>query len=270
MGKPNPVKEQLADFLSDPEAVDIWGNEDYEYDDEPKVCPPGYMWCDKRKDCVPEHDRDLDMAVPEVGGEKVEEKQALRYVDTVLDEVENSLMNYPADNYPEEIKRLKRDLSGLKEMINNLREKGEYRDFFNSMLQKYGAEKPRDLPEDKRKEFFNAVNSAWKSKEERKMDAARQQGAAQAMSGQMGGMGMGGMGVAECGPGFKMITREDVRRMVNNAIRTIVKEEGEYDAYFKGMLQKWGVTSPSELPDEKKKEFFDAVNQGWKSEEESE
>jgi len=43
-----------------------------------------------------------------------------------------------------------------------------------------------------------------------------------------------------------------------------VKEGTEYQEYFKGMLQKFGVKSPNELDGEKKKQFFAAVSKGWK------
>ena len=46
-----------------------------------------------------------------------------------------------------------------------------------------------------------------------------------------------------------------------------LSEEGKesYKAFFANMLKKFGVNSPAELSDDKKKEFFAAVNSGWKS-----
>lgn len=43
----------------------------------------------------------------------------------------------------------------------------------------------------------------------------------------------------------------------------LLTEETEYQKYFKSMLSKFGVTSPSKLSDEKKKKFFAAVKKGW-------
>jgi len=45
-------------------------------------------------------------------------------------------------------------------------------------------------------------------------------------------------------------------------------EESEYQKYFETMMKKFGVTKPSELKGDKKKEFFDAVDKGWKGEKE--
>lgn len=43
------------------------------------------------------------------------------------------------------------------------------------------------------------------------------------------------------------------------------EEESEYQKFFATMLAKFGVKSPNELEGEKKKEFFDAVDAGWDS-----
>jgi hypothetical protein len=42
----------------------------------------------------------------------------------------------------------------------------------------------------------------------------------------------------------------------------------KYKAFFAKMLKKFGVSSPNELDDEKKKAFYDAVDKGWKGEDE--
>jgi|SaaInl8_135m_RNA_FD_contig_21_672499_length_258_multi_4_in_0_out_0_1 hypothetical protein len=48
-------------------------------------------------------------------------------------------------------------------------------------------------------------------------------------------------------------------------------EPGDKEAYkkfFEEMLAKFGVESPDELDIEKKKEFFDAIDAGWKADKE--
>ncbi len=55
--------------------------------------------------------------------------------------------------------------------------------------------------------------------------------------------------------------------------KEIIKEEDdkksvEYQAFFKKMLKKFGVTEPDQLEGAKKKEFFDAVDAGWKADNE--
>ena len=42
----------------------------------------------------------------------------------------------------------------------------------------------------------------------------------------------------------------------------------EYRAYFNGMMKKHGYDSPADIPDDKKKAFFDAVDKGWSSSDE--
>lgn len=48
--------------------------------------------------------------------------------------------------------------------------KAEYRAFFNSILKKYGVNSPSQLPPDKKKAFFNAVDAGWNSKKEKGSD----------------------------------------------------------------------------------------------------
>jgi len=43
------------------------------------------------------------------------------------------------------------------------------------------------------------------------------------------------------------------------------KADSEYDKFFKEKLKKFGVESPNELDDEKKKEFFNEIESEWTS-----
>jgi hypothetical protein len=46
-------------------------------------------------------------------------------------------------------------------------------------------------------------------------------------------------------------------------------KEGDYQDFFKAALEKWGVSSPDELDDDKKKEFFDYIDKNWSGESET-
>ena len=46
-------------------------------------------------------------------------------------------------------------------------------------------------------------------------------------------------------------------------------EEGDYDAFFQSAMKKFGISSPDELDDEKKKEFFNYVDKNYKAEKET-
>ena len=48
-------------------------------------------------------------------------------------------------------------------------------------------------------------------------------------------------------------------------INKFLYEDGseEYKKFFASMLKKFGVSSPAELSDDKKKEFFAAIESGW-------
>jgi hypothetical protein len=45
--------------------------------------------------------------------------------------------------------------------------------------------------------------------------------------------------------------------------------DSEYEAYFRGMLKKHGYDSPADIPDDKKDDFFNAVDAGYKAKNES-
>ena len=47
------------------------------------------------------------------------------------------------------------------------------------------------------------------------------------------------------------------------------KEDDGYKAFFQKALKKWGVSSPDEIKDEDKKDFFDYVDRNWKADKET-
>ena len=53
------------------------------------------------------------------------------------------------------------------------------------------------------------------------------------------------------------------------ASKKVVESSAEYKKFFDGALKKFGVTSPAELSDEKKKAFFDYIDKNWNGEDES-
>ena len=60
----------------------------------------------------------------------------------------------------------------LKDILGNIIQEAkiggkEYDDFFRNMLAKWKVKTYKDLPKDKQKEFFNAVDREWKSKKEK-------------------------------------------------------------------------------------------------------
>ena len=51
---------------------------------------------------------------------------------------------------------------------------------------------------------------------------------------------------------------------IKEIIREVIKEETEYQAFFKKALEKFGANSPADLDGDKKKEFFNYVDANWK------
>lgn len=83
-----------------------------------------------------------------------------------------------ADSKSKEIERLKAleeetACDDKEEVEEEISEEGEgdkeaYQKVFNAHLKKYKVKSPEDLSDDKKKEFFNAVDAAWKSDKEEK------------------------------------------------------------------------------------------------------
>ncbi len=46
-------------------------------------------------------------------------------------------------------------------------------------------------------------------------------------------------------------------------------KEGDYEAFFQSAMKKFGISSPDELDDDKKKEFFNYVDKNYKAEKET-
>ena len=53
------------------------------------------------------------------------------------------------------------------------------------------------------------------------------------------------------------------------ASRKVAESSAEYKKFFDGALKKFGVTSPDELDDAKKKEFFAYIDKNWNSDSEA-
>ena len=64
---------------------------------------------------------------------------------------------------------------------------------------------------------------------------------------------------------FKEIMQQKVADRIDIERRTIFKEDGSeaYKKHFDSMLKKWNVTSPADIPDDKKDDFFKAVDAGY-------
>ena len=61
-----------------------------------------------------------------------------------------------------------------------------------------------------------------------------------------------------------------LQESLKNALNEAKSGDKEaYQKFFNSMLKKYGVKSPAELPADKKDDFFDAVDKGWKGDNES-
>jgi hypothetical protein len=59
-----------------------------------------------------------------------------------------------------------------------------------------------------------------------------------------------------------------LKKLEEGADSDVKGDKEEYQKFFQGMLKKFGVKSPAELSGDKEKEFYDAIDAGWKSDDE--
>ena len=70
---------------------------------------------------------------------------------------------------------------------------------------------------------------------------------------------------------FKEIMQQKVADRLDVERQTVFKEDSSeaYKKYFDSMLKKWNVSSPADIPADKKDDFFKAVDKGYKAKNES-
>lgn len=88
--------------------------------------------------------------------------------DEHLQKKQNDIDTVPDQNLLDLFMSVRKQLGEYKSLSEDGREK--YKAYFNSMLKKYGVNSPAELPADKKKEFFNAVDKGWKAVKEQKWD----------------------------------------------------------------------------------------------------
>lgn len=65
---------------------------------------------------------------------------------------------------------------------------------------------------------------------------------------------------------WKQIIESKIEDLVMSRLQN--EEDTEYQEFFRKALEKFGVDSPAELDDKKKKEFFNYVDANWKGDNE--
>lgn len=67
---------------------------------------------------------------------------------------------------------------------------------------------------------------------------------------------------------WKTIIESKIEQKVMAKLEAESGNKEEYEKFFKAALKKFGVESPADLDDEKKKEFFNYVDANWKGDNE--
>ena len=173
----------------------------------------------------------------------------------------------------------------------------DYQEYFKKMLQKHNYDSPADIPDDKKDDFFNAVDTGYSAKNEdsdsdyqeyfkkvyettqRPIHVGDYVHAGFAVKNGVGYSGRidkidGNWVYVNIGKDKSVRFTNDPmsnwgERIIKAPIKNVsLQEENEnsdsdYQEYFKKMLQKHGYDSPADIPDDKKDDFFNAVDTGY-------
>ena len=234
-----------------------------------KKCKPGMVWCPNSKKCIPEEEQrsqgqgrgmgrgegkgpigvptkenKADQLVDEIllGDYSVYKniEEADGFVDNVLDELENSIDHVPDQDLPELQQSVEDELT--KDSNTPVEERVI---LFKEALSK---------PEMKAKMKAAATSCKKTVKDKSQIRACM----AKAMKSMYNEWMLSELPVDKITP---------IEEQMLKSVKLL--SEDAYKEFFKKMLNKYGVKTPSELSDDKKKEFFNAVDKGWKADKES-
>jgi len=88
--------------------------------------------------------------------------------DDSTQKMSNDINHVPNQKAGQLFKSVRDELSEgmIWQMIAEMRKDDKYKSYFKTMLKKYGYNSPADIPKEKKKDFFNAVDSGWKASHE--------------------------------------------------------------------------------------------------------
>ena len=222
-----------------------------------KKCKPGYVWCPNSKKCIPEEEQRSQgqgkgmgrgkgkgpIGTPNKADQLVDEillgdyslykniEEADGFVDNVLDEIENSIDHVPDQDLPELQQSVDDELT--KDSNTPVEER--------VMLFKEGMQTELKSVAVKCKKEFTDVSEVRTCM-------------AEAMKNMYHNWMVSQLPVDKITP---------IEEQMLESVKLL--SEDAYKEFFKKMLNKYGVKTPSELSDDKKKEFFNAVDKGWKA-----
>ena len=177
----------------------------------------------------------------------------------------------------------------LKALVGEVvQEEKDYQSFFQAMLKKHGVDSPADFQsDDEKKDFFNKVEKAWNGVSERLKEIHKEAASDVNTANIPAGIATKLDQATDRMKDAKINNQQKLQiiaRVIDaigldkmnlaaslNKLRTKMEmteeEMTQYQQVFKGVMDKFGINSPAELDsDEKKKEFFNAVDKAYPNE----
>lgn len=174
----------------------------------------------------------------------------------------------------------------LKSLVDEvLQEEKDYQSFFQAMLKKHGVNSPADFKSDEeKKDFFNKVEKSWQGVSERLKEIHKESASDINTANIPASVASKLDQATDKMKDAKMNNQQKLQiiaRVIDaigldkmnlaasvNKLRTKMEmteeEMTQYQKVFKSMMGKFGINSPAELDsEEKKKEFFSAVDNAY-------
>jgi hypothetical protein len=219
--------------------------------DTPKdvpACPRGFHWCDKREECIPDG----------TGAEDKLEKRQQRYFFKEENKIDQLVDEVFAGGFSQFGKQRKVEKK-IDRLLDALTQNDD--DDEDGMISTSG--RPYAAP----------VQMKVVTTIDGKAELSQECG--------MNGGPMGGSfedGEYDEGPAkpdnpqkhsndINQVPDQDAPALLNSIRRQLseMKNNDAYKKYFKAALKRYGYNSPADIPADKKKQFFNAVDKGWKA-----
>lgn len=144
-----------------------------------EVFDGGFAQFGKMRQVEKQVDKLIDLIVIECGGPLMSEDEEDGFEGSEYDDdapakeddsrkLANDINTVPNQNAGNLLKSVHDELSeaAIWKTIAEMRINENYKKYFKLMLKKHGYNSPADIPDDKKKEFFNAVDKGWKGVKE--------------------------------------------------------------------------------------------------------
>jgi hypothetical protein len=142
--------------------------------------------------------------------------------------ISNDINHVPNQNVRSLSKSIHDELaeSAILKVIEEVKKDSAYKEYFRKALKMHGYKSPADIPADKKAAFFNKIDRGWTAAHEKNEQVD--------------------------------LGEEVILKVVEEA-----SENDDYKIFLSLALEESGYTSPSDIPEDKRIDFFSEIDRAW-------